>query len=231
MRVLEIGSGMGDVSLLAAQIVGPAGHVLGIDRNATAVAAAAQRAVDHGCSSWVSFETSDLDRFETADSFDALVGRYILICLPDPAATIRNLLRFVRPAIVVFHDVDFTHPHPSYPPGLYDQVFALLGEVFRRAGRHPDFGRRLGNTFLSAGLPFPTVVSETIVGGGAGSDVYSWIASTIVSLAAQLEKFGLTLPPEFAADGTLAARLEQEAVGLGAQLLSPVQFGAWARRS
>ena len=34
MRVLEVGSGMGDVALLAAEMVGPGGRVLGVDRDA-----------------------------------------------------------------------------------------------------------------------------------------------------------------------------------------------------
>ena len=34
MRVLEVGSGMGDVALLVAEIVGPGGRVLGADRDA-----------------------------------------------------------------------------------------------------------------------------------------------------------------------------------------------------
>src|SRR5215471_4837868 len=44
MRVLDIGSGSGDVALLAAQLVGPTGHVTGIDRDTAQVEFAAQRA-------------------------------------------------------------------------------------------------------------------------------------------------------------------------------------------
>ncbi len=37
MRVLDVGSGSGDVSFLAARMVGPSGHVVGVDRSAVAL--------------------------------------------------------------------------------------------------------------------------------------------------------------------------------------------------
>ena len=74
MRVLDIGSGMGGVALLSADIVGPGGRVLGIDRDAAALDNARRRAEEQGCSSWVEFQTSNLDEFATTDQFDALVG-------------------------------------------------------------------------------------------------------------------------------------------------------------
>jgi ubiquinone/menaquinone biosynthesis C-methylase UbiE len=96
MRVLEVGSGMGDVALLSADIVGPGGHVLGIDRDATALDNARRRTDEQGCSSWVEFQASDLDEFAITDQFDALVGRYVLLYQPDPSSTIRSLLRSVK---------------------------------------------------------------------------------------------------------------------------------------
>ena len=136
MRVLEVGSGMGDVALLVAEMVGPGGRVLGIDRDATGLENALERTRQHGCSSWVSFQASNLDEFNTADQFDAIVGRYILLYQHDPGATIRHLLRFLKPGgIVVFHELDFTDPRSSDPPcAFWDEIYALLGEVFRRAG-------------------------------------------------------------------------------------------------
>ena len=44
MRVLEVGCGAGDVSMLAAELVGSAGSVVGIDRNAQVLAIARERA-------------------------------------------------------------------------------------------------------------------------------------------------------------------------------------------
>jgi ubiquinone/menaquinone biosynthesis C-methylase UbiE len=78
MRVLDLGSGVGDVALLAADIVGPGGHVVGLDRDASGLERARQRTVEQGCSSWVSFQATNLDDFSTTEQFDAVVGRYII---------------------------------------------------------------------------------------------------------------------------------------------------------
>jgi SAM-dependent methyltransferase len=232
MRVLDLGSGVGDVAILAADIVGPGGRVIGLDRDAKALERARQRTVEQGCSSWVSFQATDLDEFSTTERFDVVVGRYILLYLVDAAATIRQMTRFLKSGgIVAFHEVDFINPHSSFPScELWDRVAELIPEVFRRAGLSPDFGRRLGRTYLDAGLPFPTIVAERGVGGGRGSHVYPLLASTLISLAPRLADLGLALPPGIVADQTLAAKLEEAVVALGCQLTGVTQFGAWARK-
>jgi len=232
MRVLDVGSGMGDVALLVADIVGPSGSVLGIDRDPTALDNAQRRSGEQGCSSWVGFQVSDLDEFTTTGQFDAIAGRYILMHQADASSILRSLLRYVKPGgVIVFHELDLPGPNASFPPcPLYDQVGTLLYEAFRRSGARPDFGRRLGKTFLDAGLPFPTITAETVVGGGHGSYVYAWLANTLISVAPRLAQLGLSLPPGVAADDALAGRLEEEAIRLGSQLLAPAQFGAWTRK-
>jgi len=50
MRVLDLGSGVGDVSLLVGDIVGPGGFVRGLDRDGLAVERARHRAVEQACS-------------------------------------------------------------------------------------------------------------------------------------------------------------------------------------
>ena len=124
------------MALLAADIVGPGGHVTCIDRDGDAITRAQARVVHHGCSPWVDFHVSALDEFSSSQKFDALIGRYILLYQPDPAATIRHLLGALQPgAIVAFHGVDFPDPKPSYPPcTLFDRLYLLLSEAFRRSG-------------------------------------------------------------------------------------------------
>ncbi len=72
-------------------------------------------------------------------------------------------------------------------------------------------------------------MGEPVVGGGAGSYVYPWVANTFISVIPRLEALGLKLPDGLPPNEMLAERLEEEAVRLDSQLLAPVQFGAWTR--
>lgn len=234
MRVLEIGSGMGDVALLCADIVGPGGYVLGLDRDAKTLERARDRVTHHGCSSWVSFQAVDLDAFSTEERFDALVGRYVLLYQPDPSATLRRLLQFVKPGgVVVFHEVDFSFAHPPTDPPvpLVDRLMQLFPESFRRSGLPTDFGRRVGPTFVAAGLRFPTIVAETPISDGTDSYMSAWFASSLISVAARFEQLGMTMPDGFHADETLIGRLQALMRAQCTQVHGSVQYGAWTRNS
>jgi ubiquinone/menaquinone biosynthesis C-methylase UbiE len=74
MRVLDLGCGTGDVSLLAAKLVGPAGAVVGVDRDPRAIEEARRRAPGPN----ISFLEAPIDRIDLpAESFDAIVARRV----------------------------------------------------------------------------------------------------------------------------------------------------------
>ena len=230
MRVLDIGSGIGDVAMLAAEIVGPNGRVVGIDKDSSFLEHARRRAVENGCAPWVTFEQAEVDGFTTSDRFDALVGRYILLYLPDAAATLARLLQSVKPGgIVVCHEVDLTDPHPSYPPcPLWDRGYKLVSEAFTcRCARHV---RQKVRKRASRGITVPDHRQRRH--GGRRS----WLAHVSVARrdgeepAPRLAELRLSLPRELEPLETLAARLEQEAIRLGSQVMASIQFGAWARK-
>src|SRR5258708_898557 len=95
-RVLDLGSGVGDVSMLAARLVGPSGEVVGIERDASSIAVAKARVVEAGFRN-VSFTQTDATHIVSDKPFDAAVGRFILMFLPDPAAGLRSLPALGRP--------------------------------------------------------------------------------------------------------------------------------------
>ncbi len=104
-RVLDLGSGVGDVAMLAASLVGPSGAVLGIERDESSIAHARIRVAEAGLRN-VTFSQSDVSGVATDKPFDAAVGRLILMFLPDPVAVLRSVSLLVRPGgVLAFHEV------------------------------------------------------------------------------------------------------------------------------
>jgi SAM-dependent methyltransferase len=229
MSVLDVGCGAGDVSLLAAALVGPAGSVLGIDRAPASVALARERARAAGLGG-VSFREGDLSALDVEGRFDALVGRLVLMYLPDPAAVLARLLRFVRPGgLVVFQEMEMSMVRAVPPGPLFQACRDRILETFRRAGFETDMGSRLFPTFLRAGLPGPQMALEGRVEGGAGSAAYELMAETVRSLLPVMERLGVATAAAVQAD-TLRARLEAEACAGGGVVIVPPLIGAWARK-
>src|SRR5262244_843852 len=95
-RVLDLGSGVGDVAMLTGRLVGPAGEVLGVERDPRSIARARTRADEAGLRN-VRFTQSDVNQISSDQLFDAAVGRLILEFVPDPVAALRSVSRLVRP--------------------------------------------------------------------------------------------------------------------------------------
>jgi len=96
-RVLDLGSGAGTDSLVAAQMVGPEGSVTGIDMTpemlAKARAAAAEMGVRH-----VEFVESEAERLPFADeSFDVVISNGVIDLIPDKDAVFGELNRVLAP--------------------------------------------------------------------------------------------------------------------------------------
>src|SRR6266513_2243885 len=71
MRVLDVGCGVGDVSIIAAEMVGATGAVVGIDNAATALPIATARRTRAGYD-WLRFVQADLFDYAPEEKFDAL---------------------------------------------------------------------------------------------------------------------------------------------------------------
>ena len=106
MHVLDVGSGAGDVSFLAAELVGRGGEVTGVDRESVAVGWARARAQSRGCDN-VRFLEGDPTIIEFDQEFDAVVGRTVLMYYPDPTDAVRRLAQHLRPGgMIVFQEFD-----------------------------------------------------------------------------------------------------------------------------
>src|SRR5215469_11318251 len=93
-RVLDLGSGVGDVAMLLARMVGPSGEVVAIERDRNSIGKARARVLEAGFQN-VIFKESNVNEIVDEKPFDAAVGRFILMYLPDPVATLRSISQVV----------------------------------------------------------------------------------------------------------------------------------------
>jgi ubiquinone/menaquinone biosynthesis C-methylase UbiE len=140
MRVLDMGSGAGHVAFLAAELVGAAGEVVGVDRAPAAVAAARTRAEARSLRN-VSFLEGEPGGMTFERPFDAVVGRYELMHQTDPTAALRALARHLRPGgVLVFHEPDLDGARSFPPAPTYDRCCRWIVETYRRLGAEPRMG-------------------------------------------------------------------------------------------
>jgi arsenite methyltransferase len=96
-RVLDLGSGAGTDSLVAAQMVGPEGHVTGIDMTPEMLSKARAAAEEMGAGN-VDFVESEAEQLPFADeTFDAVISNGVIDLIPDKDAVFGELFRVLKP--------------------------------------------------------------------------------------------------------------------------------------
>ena len=96
-RVLDLGSGAGTDSLVAAQMVGPEGSVTGIDMTPEMLAKARGAAAEMGAAN-VEFLEAEAERLPFADeSFDVVISNGVIDLIPDKDAVFSELFRVLAP--------------------------------------------------------------------------------------------------------------------------------------
>lgn len=230
MRVLDLGCGVGEVSAIAASLVGSSGSVTGVDFDAGALALAEEHArlagLDH-----VRFVQGNVGEFAEGAPYDAVVGRLILIHVPDAYALVKHAASLVRSGgTVAFQDYDLSRSFPSFPQKpLRDRFTSYFVELFTRATAAADVGMRISYYLVNAGLEAPQCRAEILMEGGSDSIFYEWIAETVRGLAPKLEALGIVTAAELDLD-TLADRLRQEAIEIGGCVSGPIMVSAAARK-
>jgi ubiquinone/menaquinone biosynthesis C-methylase UbiE len=223
-RVLDLGSGVGDVAIVAAGIVGSTGEVVGAERDPRAVVRATARTREMGLSQ-VHFTQVDIADLPPDRPFDGIVGRYILMFLGDPVAALRAASRLVRSGgFLAFQEPcwkDFLSACEALP--LWRAAADLMVQTFERTGTNTRMGPELAAAFVRAGLPTPQSRTDRLEGAER------WMPDTIRSLAPQMRALGL--PIDSLGDlETLYQRLLDEVASQGRSAPLPSIVGTWAHK-
>ena len=227
-RVLDLGSGVGDVSMLLARMVGPSGEVVGIERDARSIARANARVAEAGLRN-IRFTEADVNQIVSDQPFDAAVGRFILMFLPDPASVLRSLKQLVRPrGILAFQE-------PTWSPllafaarfPLWSKLLSAIHETFLRSGVNPEMGILLYRMFQEVGLPAPAMHMDTPLGSDA--NFTSLMCDLLGSVRPLIQQHNVSL--EALGDlHTLSNRIQAEVVASNAVVSFAPLVGAWTRK-
>lgn len=229
MRVLDVGSGAGDVAFLAARLVGHTGSVVGIDLDYSVLEVARQRAKDLGFEN-TSFVQGDLRNLESMGTFDAAIGRFVLMYTADAKESIRAISHHVSSGgVLAFQEPAWrTVPFPPMPP-LRTAIVEHILELFLRIGIKDDLGATLALDMRDVGLhPVSQPIVEQIMDRSKDSLGVHNLVDVIRSIQPLTQKVGLST--DHLGDlMTLEERLQTES-GDKLLLVFGSIVGQWARK-
>ncbi|MCK6521993.1 methyltransferase domain-containing protein [Myxococcota bacterium] len=198
LSVLDVGCGGGRLLADLAYRVGPMGRVHGVERDPSL---AKQAEASLSGVPWASVEAADLLTAPLGAGWDAIICRFVLSVLPDPAQAVRRLLAALRPGGVLvvqeaLHDSLNVFPPNEVIRAAMETSAGLAAErgVDLRAAGH------LPATLVSAGLEL-IEIEPKVHAGRPGSLAWRWCERTLLGQIPALRAAGA-----LDADGEAALR-------------------------
>jgi SAM-dependent methyltransferase len=185
MRVLDIGSGPGTITLGLAEAVAP-GEAVGVDIQESMVERARSLAAERRVAN-VRFERADAYELPFPDSsYDAALEHHVLMHLADPVRALREVRRVLRPGCVLAlrdPDVATAVQWPMTPE--LERFIELRMRAFALQGTDGRAGRMHRQLLLDAG--FERAATRAVTWGGGSPET---LPSSVRFLLAQLDGFG-----------------------------------------
>ena len=156
MHCLDIGCGIGAVTLKLAKWVSASGRVVGIDLDKRCLELARQEAIRQQLPAF--FRTECISELGETGTYDLVYSRFLLTHLADPGEAMARFVSAARPGgLVVVEDIEFA-AHFCYPAcPAFDRYVSLYQETVQQKGGDPNIGPRLVTLLMDAGLEHVSV--------------------------------------------------------------------------
>jgi SAM-dependent methyltransferase len=175
MRVADLGCGVGTVTELLAEIVGPEGHVVGVDLSAEQLDEARRRVESAGLTNTAFVRASASQTGLPRGSFDLVYCRFLLLHMPDPEDALREMRGLLKDGgVLVCEDGDLTSAgsEPASALDAFADLFARLGPT---RGLDYTLGRRLYHLVGEAGFASASVrFNQPVVTRGDDKRLLEW---------------------------------------------------------
>jgi ubiquinone/menaquinone biosynthesis C-methylase UbiE len=226
MHVADFGCGVGAVTRMLAEIVGPTGSVTGIDSSAEQIEQATEICRNSGLTN-VAFRTTDACSTRLpARSYDLVYCRFLLLHLLDPAACIREMRRVLRAGgILVIEDGDIASA-TSVPRTALNAFADLFMRLGRKRGVDYSLANNLYHLVKDAGFADPHI--EIHQPAGCRDDHGVLLAWSVAEAGPALVAEGLITRPELR---RTLDEMEQAAFDPDVLVLAPRMSVVWARKA
>lgn len=226
--VIDVGAGPGFVTQDLAEIVGPVGRVVAVERSARFLDMLSLRMRRGGLANVEAIEADIVDGPLPETGADALWCRWVMCFVADPRAALRNMLSSLRPGgVAVFHEYADYETWRLMPrrAALEDYVEAVMTS-WRATGGEPDIALDLPSWLIEEGYavevrPFLDVVRPA-------SFTWEWLSSFVDAGGRRLAELGYLTPQ--AAEAACAAVAAAAADG-ASRMVTPLVLEIIARRS
>lgn len=226
MQCLDLGSGAGDVSFLAAELVGPEGRVEAVDRSAQALAIAAARAEARGLNQ-IHFECADVCA-SRAPNYDVVVSRFLLLHFQDPGPLVEAAIKAAKPGgCVAFAEMDISSAGSVPPLPALQRCLGYIVRLYEVLGLNPDTGSSLYTILARHGLE-PEINASCRIEAAKSSTAADFVVETLRTMAPQLEALRIVSQQELDLS-SLKRRLVAEAADNQSCLIFPRFVTAVAR--
>lgn len=173
-RCLEIGAGIGTVTLPLSERVGPTGSVDAVEA-VPLYAETLREQLARKDIGWVSLHEGPLRSFEIKRArYDLIFSRWAFSDMKDVEANLRRLAKGLKPggalAIEDYHHLGCAY-HPNRPS--FDAVIEASRAWYRKTGGNPRVAGELPAIFHRLGLTSVEVTPHLRV-GGPSSDLWRW---------------------------------------------------------
>jgi SAM-dependent methyltransferase len=208
-RVLDVGSGLGQLTRAMARAAGPNARIVGVERSGEQIAEARRRAALDGEEHLVEFRQGDAYNFPLRDdewaTFDVAHTRFLLEHVKDPLAVVRLMVKAVRPGgRIVLEDDDHEIMRLWPEPDGFARLWRAYIETYERLGNDANVGRRLVALLHDAGAA-PVRNTWVFFGSCAGERHFAGYVENLVGVVAGAREqvVGAGLPGADEFDGAI----------------------------
>lgn len=179
-RVLDIGAGPGFATIDLAEIVGPTGRVVALERSGRYLEAGRRACAGRGCHH-VEFHEIDLMAGEIpGDGFDAAWCRWVAAFVSSPQRLVGKLTRALRPGgVAIFHEYLAYETYRLIPPSrMFGEFVAHVIHSWRDSGGEPNIAPALLELLAAAGFTIRETTPRVFC-TRPSDDMWNWGASFV----------------------------------------------------